>query len=91
MRKLAAILEKFGARVVKPDAKPDAKQGEPPVSQPVAPVASSDSARFAASWQDYETALEARWGAPLAPVRPETAVRGREPAAVSGVADGEPG
>jgi hypothetical protein len=89
-RKSAAIAEKFGARVEKPDAKPDAKQALRPVLQKAKPVSSTDSGMFGASWQEYERALEAKWGGPLVPAVPDWAAWGSSRATGDGERAGEP-
>ena len=82
-------MEKLEARVEKPDAKPDAKQALRPVLQKAKPVSSTDSGMFGASWQEYERALEARWGAPLVPAIPDWAESGFSRATVDGEGAGE--
>ncbi len=82
-------MEKFEPRGAKPDAKPDAKQVSRPVSQKAQPVSSTDSGMFGASWQEYERALEAKWGAPLVPAIPDWAESGFSRATVDGEGAGE--
>ena len=83
-------MEKFEPRGAKPDAKPDAKQVSRPVSQKAQPVSSTDSGMFGASWQEYERALEAKWGGPLVPAVPDWAAWGSSPATGDGERAGEP-
>ena len=82
-------MEKFEPRGAKPDAKPDAKQAGRPVLQKAEPFLSEDWARFGASWQEYERALEAKWGVPLVPANPSKAEPGSLPADAAGVEAGE--
>ncbi len=89
--KLDSFAEKLRARVGKPVEKLVERQVSGPVSQPVAPVASSDWAQFAAAWQEYESAMAAKWGALSAPGLPSKGGSAVSPGVAAGEQAGEPG